>query len=196
MGPTTQLRPQCSHTKRYGINYSESVRSRRYHRLSTWGTSTCTITLLRVKFWIQVYVSIQCIFLRFYSMHLFTFLFNACIYLSVFHRFAISYPKIVTQIANGKALNHVSLLYTSKYCPVLLFYVVVWVQFFHLYSYIFKGSGLPWTWNNSVTFCTVASVLMKLTEISLLLICFSRNRFSSFPSPIMNTFTTSMFDIC
>ena len=48
--------------------------------------------------------------------------------ISVILRFAMLFPKNVTPIANGTALNHVSLMSTSKYCPVLLFYVVVSIQ--------------------------------------------------------------------
>jgi hypothetical protein len=57
-----------------------------------------------------------------------TFLLTACVKVYVILRFAMFYPKNVTPIANGKALNHVSLLCTSKYCPVLLFYLYIWVQ--------------------------------------------------------------------
>jgi hypothetical protein len=48
------------------------------------------------------------------------------------------FPKNVTPIANGTALNHVYLLYTSKSCPLQHFYVNVCVQSFDQYPTYLK----------------------------------------------------------
>jgi hypothetical protein len=52
--------------------------------------------------------------------------------ISVILRFAMFFPKNVTPIANGTALNHVSLMSTSnKSCPIHPFYFNFCVQFYN-----------------------------------------------------------------